>query len=288
MSFAPLLSTNLTLFPNLTGGGDCTTITAGDKQSSPAAESTSGVVFFASLLLCTSFLPSKLTLMVLYVVIHPAAAIAQPSPPATNNHHQALSHPKWADEVLDGSLRLLDICGTTRDVLSQLKESLQQLESSLRRKRSGESGLATQVGAYMTFRKKINKTIHKCLADLKKMEKHTSFALFISKDLDLVAIVNVLKEVEAITVSVFQSVLSFVSGPKAQSKPSGWSLVSKSMQPKRIACEREEEDGCSEMEKLDGALYALINCQKSCMGGGVLQNAQPEPIPLPRAPSTRR
>ncbi|XP_010242842.1 PREDICTED: uncharacterized protein LOC104587086 [Nelumbo nucifera] len=186
---------------------------------------------------------------------------------------QALSHPKWADEVLDGSLRLLDICGTTRDVLSQLKESLQQLESSLRRKRGGESGLATQVGAYMTFRKKINKTIHKCLADLKKMEKHASSALFISKDLDLVAIVNVLQEVEAITVSVFQSILSFVSGPKAQSKTSGWPLVSKLMQPKRIECEREEENGCSEMEKLDGALYALINCQKSRMGSG-LQNSQ--------------
>ncbi|KAL0323239.1 UNVERIFIED_CONTAM: hypothetical protein Sangu_1943200 [Sesamum angustifolium] len=41
----------------------------------------------------------------------------------------------WADELLDGSLRLLDSCGIARDVTLLVKESVQELESSLRRSR---------------------------------------------------------------------------------------------------------------------------------------------------------
>ncbi|GMI78323.1 hypothetical protein like AT4G35210 [Hibiscus trionum] len=37
------------------------------------------------------------------------------------------------EDVLGGSLRVLDACGTVRDVLSRMRESLQALESSLRR-----------------------------------------------------------------------------------------------------------------------------------------------------------
>ncbi|KAF9601789.1 hypothetical protein IFM89_022957 [Coptis chinensis] len=42
-------------------------------------------------------------------------------------------HEKWVDQILDGSLRLLDVCGTTRDVLSQMKQNVQDLQSSLRK-----------------------------------------------------------------------------------------------------------------------------------------------------------
>ncbi|XP_074299244.1 uncharacterized protein LOC141630302 [Silene latifolia] len=39
--------------------------------------------------------------------------------------------------VLDGSLRLLDACSTSRDVLQQSKEHLQDIQSVLRRRCSG-------------------------------------------------------------------------------------------------------------------------------------------------------
>ena len=38
------------------------------------------------------------------------------------------------DELLDGSLRLLDVCGTAKDALSQMKESANELQSILRRR----------------------------------------------------------------------------------------------------------------------------------------------------------
>ncbi|XP_042507040.1 uncharacterized protein LOC122083344 [Macadamia integrifolia] len=77
---------------------------------------------------------------------------------------------KWVNEVLNGSLRLLDVCGTARDVLSQKKECVTYLQSSLRRIR-GESGLANQVEAYKMSRKKVTKVISKCLGDL--MRSHS-------------------------------------------------------------------------------------------------------------------
>ncbi|KAK2995104.1 hypothetical protein RJ640_020744 [Escallonia rubra] len=170
---------------------------------------------------------------------------------------QALSHQKsGADEVLDGSLRLLDICGIARDVLLLTKESIQGLESSVRRKRGGESGLSGEVSAYLRSRKKINKMVSKCIRSLKDSEKCCS-AISLDKDRDLVAIISLLREVEAISFSVLKSVLSHVSGTKTTTKQSGWSLVSKFMQTKRVSCDIQGETNEHEVKMIDGALYAF-------------------------------
>ncbi|XP_021831398.1 uncharacterized protein LOC110771408 [Prunus avium] len=65
-----------------------------------------------------------------------------------------------------------------------------------------------------------------------------------------------LKELDAITVAVFEFLLSFIAGSK--SKSSSRSLVSKLVQPKRVSCEGEETADTNELEKLDAALNALI------------------------------
>ncbi|PQP92761.1 uncharacterized protein Pyn_09399 [Prunus yedoensis var. nudiflora] len=65
-----------------------------------------------------------------------------------------------------------------------------------------------------------------------------------------------LKELDAVTVAVFESLLSFIAGSK--SKSSGWSLVSRLVQPKRVSCEGEETVDMNELEKVDAALNALI------------------------------
>jgi hypothetical protein len=73
---------------------------------------------------------------------------------ALSNEHYS----KCIEESLERSIRLLDVCGTTRDVFSQMKECVQELESSLRRKRCGESSCSeNEVGAYMISRKRLNK-----------------------------------------------------------------------------------------------------------------------------------
>ncbi|OVA15636.1 Protein of unknown function DUF241 [Macleaya cordata] len=186
--------------------------------------------------------------------------------------HRALAQEKCdkcVNDVLDGSLALLDTCSTTRDVLLQMKECIQDLQSSLRRKsrrRDGEFGLLeNEVENYMNSRRKVTKAIQKCLRDLKRMENRRAFPTLFEKDQNLVAIISVLREVEWITLSTFEALFStLLSGSKAQSssKPAikGWSLVSKLM---HIRCgetnnKGEEAADMCEIEEVDIALNTLI------------------------------
>ncbi|XP_043709141.1 uncharacterized protein LOC122658286 [Telopea speciosissima] len=163
---------------------------------------------------------------------------------------------KWVDEVLDGSLRSLDVCGTARDALSQMKQCVTELQSSLHRIR-GKSGLANEVEAYNMSRKKVTKVISKCLGDLRKVQKQRAFSSLLDKNCDIVAMVSVLREMEAITLSMFGSLLSFVSWPKAMPRPNSWSLVSKLIDKKHVAEDEEVMEIC-EFEKVDVAVGAFV------------------------------
>ncbi|PRQ25116.1 hypothetical protein RchiOBHm_Chr6g0280071 [Rosa chinensis] len=159
---------------------------------------------------------------------------------------------KWANELLDGCLRLLDICSTAQDALSQTKECIQDLQSIIRRKWGGETGLTNEVRKYLSSRKMVKKSIHKAMGNLKGMKNRSTFSSA-NKDQETIAIVSKLRDVEAVSLTIFESVLSFISGPK--SKPSSWSLVSKMVQSKRIAC--DEEAKVNEFAEVDAALKSL-------------------------------
>ncbi|OVA15634.1 Protein of unknown function DUF241 [Macleaya cordata] len=173
------------------------------------------------------------------------------------------SDKKCVNEVLNGSLRMLDVCGTTTDVLSQMKQCVQDLQSSLRRRRrvGNEFGLANEFGSYMFSRKKLNKVIRKCLEDLKRMNNNTPILAGKNHEV-VVAIVGVLREVEAVTLSMFGSILVFLDGSKSQSKPRGWSLVSKLMHTKHVAS-IEGEDSADDIHEVEKTLSALISTNRS-------------------------
>lgn len=59
---------------------------------------------------------------------------------------------KWVDELLDGSLKLLDVCSTAKDPLLRTRELSHGLQSSLRRRQGGENGISAEVGQYLTSR----------------------------------------------------------------------------------------------------------------------------------------
>ncbi|KAI9181029.1 hypothetical protein LWI28_010611 [Acer negundo] len=164
---------------------------------------------------------------------------------------QALSQEqqkKWVDELLNGSLRILDISSIAKDALLQTKECVQGLSSVLRRRRGDE--ISSEVKKYLTSRKTVKKTIKKALKGMankcsKTSEEHET--------------ITMLREVEAATSTVFESLLSLISGPKASSK-GGWTLVSKLIHSKRIACEEEEEETyMNEFAKVDAALSTLTS-----------------------------
>ncbi|TYG88613.1 hypothetical protein ES288_A12G035400v1 [Gossypium darwinii] len=110
------------------------------------------------------------------------------------------------------------------------KECTQELQSILRRRRRAE-GLANEFRKYLTSRKAMKKAICKALKNMKHIQNK------LSTPGENGAVISVLRDVEAVTINVLESVLSFISGPEAKSKSSRWSLVSKLMHQKKVIAE---------------------------------------------------
>ncbi|KAL2468126.1 hypothetical protein Fot_51651 [Forsythia ovata] len=145
---------------------------------------------------------------------------------------QDLANKNWASELLDGSLKLVDICGIARDVIFLMKESVQELQSSLRRNRGTD--------AYINSRKNIDKMVRKCIKNLKSFDQCST--AFLNKDNNLNATGTMLQEAHAIGFSVLKSALSIFA-----SKQKTWSLVSKFTQSSRLHTQREKESYTQEL-----------------------------------------
>ncbi|KAK8512603.1 hypothetical protein V6N13_082860 [Hibiscus sabdariffa] len=154
------------------------------------------------------------------------------------------------EDVLCGSLTVLDVCGTVRDVLSWMRESLQALESSLRRKTGLHLCLESEIRAFMVTKKEMNKAIRRRFRGIDRKCKST----VLDNDTEMLAVVTMLREAEDMSLSVFDSLLSFLLLPKLRSKPSGMSIVSKLLQSKRASCDRVES---SEARKVEAELIIL-------------------------------
>ncbi|KAF3544434.1 hypothetical protein DY000_02009882 [Brassica cretica] len=134
---------------------------------------------------------------------------------------QTLSQ-EQVEMILDGSIKILDLCNVSKDGLSQMKESLKEIRSILRRKRGD---LSAEIKKYLASRKFLKKSFQKVLKNLKTGQNKNKESL------------AVFREAEAVTVSLFESMFSFISRPKSCGK---WSLVSKMMSQNKAACEANE------------------------------------------------
>ncbi|KAK7253010.1 hypothetical protein RIF29_37375 [Crotalaria pallida] len=164
-----------------------------------------------------------------------------------SHHHKG---EKCVEEILDGSVRLLDICGITRDTMLQIKENVQALHSALRR-RKGDSSIERSVAEYNLFTKKVKKNAKKLISSLKQMDIKFGVSPVLDKDQDLAALIKVLREVIAMNMSVFQSLLSFLVIPSSKSKVS--IMVAKLMKKGVQSCEEN-----SELQCVDAALSTLL------------------------------
>jgi hypothetical protein len=162
------------------------------------------------------------------------------------------SQEKWVDELLEGSLSLLDTCTATKDALLHTKECARELQSIIRRRRGGEGEIAIEVKKFLTSRKVVRKAIFKALENLKSNANKSYASVNNNKDYQTVATVSLLKEVEMITFSIFETLLNFMCG--TQSKRSSWSLVSKIMNSKRVSNSSSQGEDENEFAKVDNAL----------------------------------
>ncbi|KAL3525209.1 hypothetical protein ACH5RR_013581 [Cinchona calisaya] len=155
---------------------------------------------------------------------------------------------KWADEFLDGSLRLVDICGITRDVVSQFKENVRDLQSSLRR-RKGDLSMEISITKYNSFRKKMKKDAKKSISALKEIDGCCSE--------DVSSVIRVLREVNSTSIAIFQNVFLFLSAQSSKPKPRKWSLVSRLVNKGKVGCENDSQKVENELENVDLALHCL-------------------------------
>lgn len=149
------------------------------------------------------------------------------------------------DEVLERSLSLLDLCCAVKDVIAQTKENMQELQSTLCRRRGDDLALRNWVETYLTLRKKAKKTIQNCLKNLKIKSTISS------SDQSGATIVSILREAEGVALKTIESLLTLVHG-----KSASCSFFSKWMHSNRVAA--DERASNSELEIVDAAVDALL------------------------------
>ncbi|KAK7406899.1 hypothetical protein VNO78_08535 [Psophocarpus tetragonolobus] len=166
---------------------------------------------------------------------------------------------KLVEEALCGSVTLLDTCESARDLLLVLKEHMQTLHSAVRR-RKGDSDIESSISAYDFFKKKTKKTITKQLEQLKRMQnKVISSFSFLNQDQHLAFLARVLREASIITVSIFGSLLVFLSMPTFGTK--GSSLISKLKTTVLFSSQKELKNTNGDAD-LNNALCSLLRREK--------------------------
>ncbi|XP_020270497.1 uncharacterized protein LOC109845639 [Asparagus officinalis] len=155
-----------------------------------------------------------------------------------------LCRKKWIEEQLDCSLRLLDLIGAARGSLVSMREHVQDLQLAIRRK-------GNQVNE---SKKKAQKIIKDSLKSLKLMSgKNVSCCIEDnSNQLD-----KVLAEARESTISLLSSIFSFLS--KTKTKTKRWSIVSKAISKRKVACEGEFEVATAQ-ENIDMWLQVSYDC----------------------------
>ncbi|CAN4078630.1 unnamed protein product [Withania somnifera] len=139
-----------------------------------------------------------------------------------------------AEETLDASVGLIVSCNTVRELVLMMKEHVQDLQSALRRK-VGDSSIHIE----------------------NKIESCTQVDL----DQSLSKLLTVLRQVSALTISVQRYQLYFLSSRASKAKKNRWSLISKMLLTKSVACKGDEKI-INEVECVDFALFDLSMIQR--------------------------
>jgi len=154
-------------------------------------------------------------------------------------HHQ---NGKLVEDSLSGSVTLLDACSSSRELLLNLKEHVQTLQSAIRRRRgNSSSSIESSIYEYDCFRKKAKKEISKQLGEMKKMENKVKLFSIMGQDQNLIFLARVLREASTITISIFRSLLLFISTPRLRTTK-GSSLISKLNPTRFFSSENEHKN----------------------------------------------
>ncbi|MFS7994012.1 hypothetical protein Hanom_Chr12g01100851 [Helianthus anomalus] len=134
-----------------------------------------------------------------------------------------LSHHKqdqeWIQRVSESSLKMLDSCGNTKEILCLVKGHIQQLRTTFHRASLGET--EKKLSEYCFQRKELRKQMLKRLKSLKQAKNTTTGGCGgqdTPVDDNLIVVANVLKEVRETIVILLESIMLLMSMPNPNPK----------------------------------------------------------------------
>ncbi|CAH2036717.1 unnamed protein product [Thlaspi arvense] len=132
---------------------------------------------------------------------------------------------KWIEQVSEASVRMLDVCNVSKDVMTLVRHSLKELQLTLR---CNESNINEKIAAYNRYRKKLKKETLKCLNSLKSIKGGGRGTTVMQQRIEqnLLFVAEVLKEVRRAIVTMVESLFSLVCIPWLERKQSKGSLSS--------------------------------------------------------------
>ncbi|CAI9276403.1 unnamed protein product [Lactuca saligna] len=169
---------------------------------------------------------------------------------------KALTHnqyTKLVNELLDKSISLMDICGSTRDLVSKVKENARDVQSAMRR-RKGEVSLTT------SFIKNLKKEAKKAMASLKQIDEKIGDMKPLDLDHHLLSAIKVVRDVGVVRSSVYRSLLLFLSGSAPNSTSTKWSIIQKMIQKKPSAGKDPLEISNKDLECLFQEMENGLEC----------------------------
>ncbi|VVB10153.1 unnamed protein product [Arabis nemorensis] len=159
---------------------------------------------------------------------------------------------EFMEEMLDGSLRLMDVCSVSRDLMVETHELVLGVQSCVRRKNvagGGEDQLDVAVSGYAGFRKNMRKEAKKLLGSLKNIDGRSTSSSSVNngqQDEHLMAVIDAMRRVVSVSVSVLKSFLEFLSGRQSNIKSKLASVLKKKKD--------HHEETKNELESLDSAI----------------------------------
>ncbi|KAJ9561732.1 hypothetical protein OSB04_006892 [Centaurea solstitialis] len=172
---------------------------------------------------------------------------------------------KWTGELLDVSVKLLDVCSTSTDVMMQTKEIMRELECDLRRK--GGSSIESSIAKYSVLRNKVRKDMKRSVASLKQMDNMICrFTEDDSENHHRTSVIRVLREVKSFSIVILRSLLVFLGTPILKRRPTNksWTTISRFLSNSKVVPQEQADDSnVNELQCLDVALFCTSNKQES-------------------------
>ncbi|VVA99418.1 unnamed protein product [Arabis nemorensis] len=124
----------------------------------------------------------------------------------SSNDERRKMKEEFMEEMLDGSLKLMDICNVSRDLMVETHEHVLGLQSCVRRRKD------VDFSGYVGFRKNMRKEVKKLLGSLKNINVGLVHGRYQDCDVHFLAVIHAMRRVISMTISVLKSFLEFLSG----------------------------------------------------------------------------